>query len=74
MGTDQNTLQVDANQGTMMIVLIEEEELKEDGGLGPDLVLLVKQCWNKALKDGVWACGKRDRLMQRPGGGRKHSL
>lgn len=37
-----NTLQVDANKGTINIVLIEEEELKENRDTEPDLVLLVK--------------------------------
>lgn len=42
MGIHQNTLQVDANEGTITIVLIEEEELKENGDIEPDLVLPIK--------------------------------
>lgn len=42
MGNNQNTLQVDANKGTITIVLIEEEELKENGDIEPDLVLPIK--------------------------------
>ena len=42
MGTSQNTPQADADRGTIMIVLAEEEERKEDGNLESDLVLLVE--------------------------------
>ena len=42
MGPSQNTPQADADRGTIMIVLAEEEERKEDGNLESDLVLLVE--------------------------------
>lgn len=42
MGINQNTLQVDANEGTINIVLSEEEELKENGDIESDLVLMLK--------------------------------
>lgn len=42
MGINQNTLQVDANKGTINTVLSEEEELKENGDIESDLVLMLK--------------------------------
>lgn len=42
MGINQNTLQVDANEGTINTVLSEEEELKENGDIESDLVLMLK--------------------------------
>lgn len=46
MGIYQDTLQVDANQGIIIIVLGEEEERQEDGEVESDLVLLTKRDWN----------------------------
>lgn len=46
VGIYQDTLQVDASQGIIIIVLGEEEERQEDGEVESDLVLLTKRYWN----------------------------